>query len=121
MRQRRGAAWIIYGSLTSLPSTTHALCMRPFSSAPIEVERKYACEGADVLQARVLGLGGRLISEKSFTDTYYDTEHCALTRRDTWLRQRDKEWELKLPGASCMQPAPNYSMRRKLHTLHIRT
>jgi len=53
--------------------------------------------GAASLQARVLACGGSVVGQKVFTDTYYDTPGCRLTRRDTWLRRRGQEWELKLP------------------------
>ena len=70
---------------------------RSLMSAPIEVERKFEPEDAAQLRARIEQNGGALLGEKSFTDIYYDTAECSLTRRDMWLRSRDGAWELKLP------------------------
>ena len=61
----------------------------------IEVERKFVCP--DMLSDRVRTHGGELLGEVEFTDSYWDTEDCILTRRDMWLRRRDGAWELKLP------------------------
>ena len=66
-------------------------------TAPIEVERKFHAPELSELSARVTANGGTTIGTKSFTDVYYDTSGCALTRRDIWLRCRDDAWELKLP------------------------
>ena len=63
----------------------------------IEVERKFEAPEHSVLAASVEKLGGTTIGTKSFTDVYYDTAGCSLTRRDIWLRARDGAWELKLP------------------------
>ncbi|KAL1496297.1 hypothetical protein AB1Y20_016259 [Prymnesium parvum] len=70
------------------------------SSAPplIEVERKFeASLLAEDLEAAVVRLGGSLEGSVRFTDVYFDTEDCLLTRDDVWLRRRDEQWELKVP------------------------
>jgi len=67
-------------------------------AALIEVERKFEYTlDAATLQAAVVARGGELKGEKRFTDVYWDTSDCVLTRRDMWLRSRDGCWELKLP------------------------
>lgn len=67
------------------------------STASIEVERKFAAGDPAELQRLVTANGGTVLGEKRFHDQYWDTPQCDLTRRDTWLRRRDKQWELKLP------------------------
>lgn len=37
------------------------------------------------------------MSEKTFTDIYYDTNDYKLTAQDIWLRERDGQLELKIP------------------------
>ena len=54
----------------------------------IEVERKFAPPDLVQLARRVEELGGKRVSEASFTDVYFDTPDCALTRRDTHARTR---------------------------------
>ena len=68
-------------------------------SAPlIEVEKKFVAPSDHaVMAASVEAQGGKELGTKRFTDVYYDTADCSLTRRDTWLRERDGAWELKLP------------------------
>ena len=70
------------------------------SMAAIEVERKYAalCAG-DELRERLAAAGANLQSEASFRDTYFDGDDFRLTRADTWLRRRERAWELKVPFA----------------------
>jgi len=63
----------------------------------IEVERKFKPQAPDTLKELVDTNGGECIGEKRFTDVYFDTAACVLTRRDIWLRQRGDGWELKLP------------------------
>lgn len=67
------------------------------AKAPIEVERKFETQNLDQLRERVLSQGGRVVGEVQFTDTYFDTDDCVLSRCDQWLRRRDTEWELKVP------------------------
>lgn len=59
-----------------------------------EVERKFPWD--DKLQAK-LTRNAKLQSVNEFTDTYYDTSDYTLTLADRWLRQREGQWELKLP------------------------
>ena len=94
--------------LALLPTivSTRAPSVRTLVSmaARIEVEKKFAPPDMDTLSERIASLGGTTIGEKSFTDVYYDTADCALTRRDMWLRCRDDEWELKLRVDICLNP-----------------
>lgn len=60
----------------------------------IEVEKKFALTEEE--RERLLD-SAELIAEKSFTDAYYDDEKYSLTTQDIWLRQRDGDWELKIP------------------------
>lgn len=60
----------------------------------IEIEKKFILSDDDI---RRLTEGAVFISEKYIKDTYFDTQQYALTTRDTWLRQRDECWELKVP------------------------
>ena len=86
---------------------THALALRLPLRVPlrrvaatrmsIEVERKFEATDAAALPSRVAALGGTLAGEVSFTDAYWDNAGCTLTRRDTWLRQREGKWEIKIP------------------------
>ena len=70
----------------------------PAASGSIEVERKFQPPSdAEALRKSVEAAGGEVVGEVRFTDTYFDTSACALTRRDIWLRRRDEAWELKLP------------------------
>ncbi|MBS3176202.1 CYTH domain-containing protein [Candidatus Woesearchaeota archaeon] len=59
----------------------------------IEVEQKFSL-GERVKQS--LLKGAKFISEKTFTDCYYDTADYALTRKDIWLRSREGSFELKV-------------------------
>ena len=83
-----------------LPALLHARlpCARMSTSPLIEVEKKFAAPSDHAaLEAAVVAEGGTHLGTKSFTDVYYDTAGCSLTRRDMWLRCRDGAWELKLP------------------------
>ena len=67
------------------------------STAAIEVERKFAAGDPSALRQRVEASGGRVLGEAAFNDQYWDSAQCTLTRRDTWLRRRRDQWELKVP------------------------
>ena len=67
------------------------------STAAIEVERKFAASDPSALRQRVEANGGQVLGEKAFNDQYWDNAQCTLTRRDTWLRRRQDQWELKVP------------------------
>ena len=67
------------------------------STAAIEVERKFAAGDPSALRQRVEASGGRVLGEAAFNDQYWDSAQCTLTRRDTWLRRRQEQWELKVP------------------------
>jgi predicted adenylyl cyclase CyaB len=60
----------------------------------IEVERKFLLSEEE--QER-LTRDAEFISERAFTDIYYDTDTFALTTTDRWLRSREGKFELKLP------------------------
>ncbi len=60
----------------------------------IEVEKKFTLGEKD--EKRLLK-DAEFLSEKTFTDVYYDTEQFFLTSRDIWLRSREGMFELKLP------------------------
>jgi len=59
----------------------------------IEVERKFAPTDE---QLQKISDAATFIQEKIFTDIYYDTPSYSLTENDTWLRQRQGAWELKV-------------------------
>lgn len=88
-------------------ATSTAVCCaaagQTAEAAPrIEVERKFQAPEGGVTPA-VLAAGGTFLGEKRFSDAYWDTPECDLTRTDTWLRVRrmqadhEGQWELKLP------------------------
>jgi hypothetical protein len=59
-----------------------------------EVERKFRPTPGMRAQLAQLGAPSKL---SEFTDRYYDESSFRLTRKDCWLRRRDKAWELKSP------------------------
>ena len=63
----------------------------------IEVEKKFILNRED--KDRLLK-GADFISEKVFTDIYYDDEAFSLTSKDFWFRNRDGKFELKTPMKS---------------------
>lgn len=60
----------------------------------IEIEKKFLLNDDDISR---LTQGAEFLGEKTFTDSYFDTEDYSLTRHDKWLRNRDGRFELKLP------------------------
>ena len=87
---------------------THALALRLPLRVPlrrvaaarmsIEVERKFeATDAAALPSCDGRASAARFAGEVSFTDAYWDNAGCTLTRRDTWLRQREGKWEIKIP------------------------
>ncbi len=60
----------------------------------IEVEKKFILSEND--EAR-LTEGAEFVSERVFTDVYYDTAEFTLTLKDIWLRTREEKYELKVP------------------------
>jgi len=62
----------------------------------VEIERRFRFD-ADT-ESKLTAAGASLVSEKSFVDTYVDTEDFRLTGSDHWLRLRDDEWQLKYPS-----------------------
>lgn len=59
----------------------------------IEVEKKFILTPEN--ERRLLD-GAEFVSERTFTDVYYDSDDYALTTNDIWLRARDSRWELKV-------------------------
>ena len=59
-----------------------------------EVEKKFSLEGVNIPR---LIEGAELLSEKTFTDVYFDDENYAITKKDMWLRKRGDSFELKVP------------------------
>jgi len=59
----------------------------------IEVEKKFKLTDT---QRESLVKDAEFVSEKTFTDTYYDTADYLLTKKDIWLRQRGENFELKV-------------------------
>lgn len=49
-------------------------------------------------QTRNLIEGAQPVAQSSFVDTYYDSADFKLTMNGLWLRQRDQQFELKLPA-----------------------
>lgn len=60
----------------------------------IEVEQKFILSERDVEK---LTEGSEFLGERTFTDIYYDSADLALGKNDMWLRERDGNWELKIP------------------------
>lgn len=60
----------------------------------IEIEKKFILTGAQETQ---LLQNATFVKEKTFTDTYYDDQNHSLTIKDLWLRERDGNFELKVP------------------------
>lgn len=63
-------------------------------SKEFEVEKKFSLDGVDLEK---LTTNAELVTQKSFTDLYFDDESYSLTKQDVWLRKRDGKFELKLP------------------------
>jgi adenylate cyclase class IV len=59
-----------------------------------EVEKKFKLSEEE---SKKLLEGADFVSEKTFTDVYFDTEQHALTKNDIWLRKRGDDFELKIP------------------------
>lgn len=64
-------------------------------SQPIEVERKFQVTDFD--ENKLFQANGKLISEISFEDVYYDNNSYGLILNDCWLRKRNHKWEFKIP------------------------
>ena len=60
----------------------------------IEIEKKVRLDEKQLLE---LSKEGKLLGEKSFMDTYYDTADYKLTTQNIWLRERNSKFELKVP------------------------
>ncbi len=60
----------------------------------IEVEKKILLAVGD--EQRLLD-GARFVRERKINDVYYDNNTHDLMRKDTWLRDRDGRFELKVP------------------------
>lgn len=64
-------------------------------SQPIEIERKFQVTDFD--ENKLFQANGKLISEISFEDVYYDNNSYGLILNDCWLRKRNHKWEFKIP------------------------
>ncbi len=60
----------------------------------IEVEKNFSLKPGD--KERLIQ-GAELVSNKTFTDVYFDDKEYSLTTRDFWLRKRGDRFELKVP------------------------
>lgn len=60
----------------------------------IEVEKKFLLTSEEIER---ITHDAEFLSQKSFTDIYFDTDDYSLTKADKWLRLRDDRFELKLP------------------------
>ena len=65
------------------------------SDSDREIEMKFVVpdDYATVLES----VHAILVSEILLEDTYFDTDHFDLLKRDIWLRKRGDDWELKIP------------------------
>eukprot|EP01119_Soliformovum_irregulare_P007412 TRINITY_DN19826_c0_g1_i1.p1 TRINITY_DN19826_c0_g1~~TRINITY_DN19826_c0_g1_i1.p1 ORF type:complete len:246 (+),score=47.63 TRINITY_DN19826_c0_g1_i1:83-820(+) len=72
--------------LTSRRSYCHS------NDVPIELEKKFKVE-----QPPGFLKNAQLISQKTFTDTYFDNNQHQLTCNDIWLRLRGEAFECKVP------------------------
>lgn len=61
----------------------------------IEVERQFKISTAIAEQ---LSAEADLVSQKEIHDIYFDDAQYSLTCKDFWLRQRDGNYELKIPS-----------------------
>ncbi len=59
-----------------------------------EVEKKFKLNDEE---EKGLLEGAEFVSEKIFTDAYYDTADFTLSKNNIWLRKRDDDFQLKLP------------------------
>lgn len=59
-----------------------------------EVEKKFVLNKG---QKEKLLEGAEFLSEKKFTDTYFDNDEFSLGLSDMWLRKRDQQFNLKIP------------------------
>jgi adenylate cyclase class IV len=60
----------------------------------IEIEKKFILNEQE--KERLIK-DAEFLSERVFTDIYYDTEKFLLTSQDKWFRSREGKFELKLP------------------------
>lgn len=60
----------------------------------IEVEKKFILKPGD--EERLID-GAMFVKEIEMRDDYYDDAQRSLTLKDTWLRNRNGAWELKVP------------------------
>ena len=95
----------------------------------VEVEQKFS---VPVRYRTVLETAGaRLVSEKTLSDVYFDTEDLALLRGDVWLRRRweqvivvvwwvtcfhcrGTQWELKVPTGECVRSGGGMTQYREV-------
>jgi hypothetical protein len=59
-----------------------------------EIERKFLVNPQILEYCKAYSLSEKQLK---FTDTYYDDKLYSLTTKDMWLRERNNNWELKVP------------------------
>lgn len=79
----------------------------------IEVEQKFILKDGD--KKRLLERA-EFLSEKVFTDIYYDKKDYSLTLRDKWLRERQGKWELKIPAGGGKNTDKTANQYKELET-----
>ncbi|OGI16349.1 MAG: hypothetical protein A2Z52_00665 [Candidatus Moranbacteria bacterium RBG_19FT_COMBO_42_6] len=65
----------------------------------IEVEKKFKLNKKQLVKIEKLA---KFVSQKTFTDIYFDDGKYSLTGHDIWLRKRGKIFELKIPVTSAV-------------------
>ena len=78
----------------------------------IEVEIKVHV--TDEQKAKLL-YGATFISEKVFTDAYYDSDDFSLTSKGMWLRMRGDQFELKTPATQ----SGGFNMHKNIPMLEL--
>lgn len=72
----------------------------------VEIERRFFLTAG---QQAVLRSSLETLSEKEMADTYWDAPGYPLSTRNWWLRQRNGQWELKVPWSQAQAgPAESF-------------
>ncbi|XP_067652840.1 uncharacterized protein [Haliotis asinina] len=96
MTSMTSSATVVEGvsKITAQKQTLWSPSEKELISQPTEVERKFNITAET--ESRIKKLGGKLLTERSFSDIYFDNCDYCLTLSDSWLRKRDNKWELKV-------------------------
>jgi len=78
----------------------------------VEVEQKFTVP--ENYRTVMESNGAFLVSEKTLSDIYLDTEDLALLRRDVWLRRRGDVWELKVPACKNVRNTGGMTQYREI-------